>query len=100
MTATVPSSLCKAGRQCGIIPSGRQGCPIRTPHILAGGAATAGAINPVLPVLNMTRTVLGERAVGKRCLKREMIKGAEKGASSAVGRTRQEYRRFAFPWSG
>jgi|LakMenEpi03Aug12_release.lakeMendotaPanAssembly.Ray.scaffolds.fasta_scaffold00471_79 hypothetical protein len=60
---------------------------------IAGGAvggAGAALVDPVLPVVNAARTLIGNSAIGKRAMTAQMRKGAEHGAQEGVGRHLQD----------
>jgi hypothetical protein len=59
------------------------------------GAAAAGAaigvVDPVLPVMNIARTAISKSSFGRNVLKQSVKKGVEKGASTGVARSLQDY---------
>jgi len=54
------------------------------------GGVGAALVDPVLPVVNAARTMIGNSAIGKRMMSAQVRRGVEHGAQEGVGRHLQD----------
>lgn len=57
----------------------------------AVGGIAAGMVDPVLPAVNIGRTLIAKSSLGNRVLRGEMQKGLEHGSQKGVARTVKDY---------